>query len=508
MIEKFIKKDKNEQLESILEEKNIEEQAKNLLQGILYKVEVSYKDYKKAKVIEETEKQYVEKILVNIQKRCDQIKVVKLSQKLEDEEMQKQLEKNKFYINEQEIITYPIEEKILYAIEKKSNNKKILNNKYGEVTTALSNLINTGRNIDRIEVLRDFNGWSWATIKAEIENITANLVYQTLRIILGEQFLENWCQDKDGIVDYLDMLKEEIKAKYSEDIANQLKDILIKIAIINEANENKDFKEEISQKLKKLKEQLKEYENTQENIVKITNHKKEATKEIKEIDKILSQEVKLRQEYEKRNAGVPIQQKIFSIKVLKQQLNDRKQRLLNEIEEDNYLLNPTNYLEEKNKVVEQKELLELVKFNQEQKEELLIGFEKIFLQCFRMKIKNTEEPEEIVKLIYKFRYFMLLPFNLEKNIKDVQQLDKEIQETEKQLVQKAVDKKVITNVPDEVMRHVFETRIIVLEELYYKITTEFEKYYVQIFDENISEEKFEIIPTEKIKINKKIKIFI
>ena len=508
MIEKFIKKDKNEQLESILEEKNIEEQAKNLLQGILYKVEVSYKDYKKAKVIEETEKQYVEKILVNIQKRCDQIKVVKLSQKLEDEELQKQLEKNKFYINEQEIITYPIEEKILYAIEKKSSNKKILNNKYGEATTALSNLINTGRNIDRIEVLRDFNGWSWATIKAEIENITANLVYQTLRIILGEQFLENWCQDKDGIVDYLDMLKEEIKANYSEGIANQLKDILIKIAIINEANENKDFKEEISQKLKKLKEQLKEYENTQENIVKITNHKKEATKEIKEIDKILSQEVKLRQEYEKRNAGVPIQQKIFSIKVLKQQLNDRKQRLLNEIEEDNYLLNPTNYLEEKNKVVEQKELLELVKFNQEQKEELLIGFEKIFLQCFRMKIKNTEEPEEIVKLIYKFRYFMLLPFNLEKNIKDVQQLDKEIQETEKQLVQKAVDKKVITNVPDEVMRHVFETRIIVLEELYYKITTEFEKYYVQIFDENISEEKFEIIPTEKIKINKKIKIFI
>lgn len=508
MIEKFIKKDKNEQLESILEEKNIEEQAKNLLQGILYKVEVSYKDYKKAKVIEETEKQYVEKILVNIQKRCDQIKVVKLSQKLEDEEMQKQLEKNKFYINEQEIITYPIEEKILYAIEKKSNNKKILNNKYGEVTTALSNLINTGRNIDRIEVLRDFNGWSWATIKSEIENITANLVYQTLRIILGEQFLENWCQDKDGIVDYLDMLKEEIKAKYSEDIANQLKDILIKIAIINEANENKDFKEEISQKLKKLKEQLKEYENTQENIVKITNNKKEATKEIKEIDKILSQEVKLRQEYEKRNAGVPIQQKIFSIKVLKQQLNDRKQRLLNEIEEDNYLLNPTNYLEEKNKVVEQKELLELVKFNQEQKEELLIEFEKIFLQCFRMKIKNTEEPEEIVKLIYKFRYFMLLPFNLEKNIKDVQQLDKEIQETEKKLVKKAVDKKVITNVPDEVMRHVFETRIIVLEELYYKITTEFEKYYVQIFDENISEEKFEIIPTEKIKINKKIKIFI
>ena len=47
MLEKIIKKDKNEELEKVLEEKMIDEQAKNLLQGILYKIEVSYKDYKK-----------------------------------------------------------------------------------------------------------------------------------------------------------------------------------------------------------------------------------------------------------------------------------------------------------------------------------------------------------------------------------------------------------------------------------------------------------------------------
>ena len=35
-----------------------------------------------------------------------------------------------------------------------------------------------------------------------------------------------------------------------------------------------------------------------------------------------------------------------------------------------------------------------------------------------------------------------------------------------------------------------------------------EKYYVQIFDENVSEEKFEIKSEEKMKINRKIKIFI
>ena len=47
MLEKIIKKDKNEELEKVLEEKMIDEQAKNLLQGILYKIEVSYKDFKK-----------------------------------------------------------------------------------------------------------------------------------------------------------------------------------------------------------------------------------------------------------------------------------------------------------------------------------------------------------------------------------------------------------------------------------------------------------------------------
>ena len=93
-------------------------------------------------------------------------------------------------------------------------------------------------------------------------------------------------------------------------------------------------------------------------------------------------------------------------------------------------------------------------------------------------------------------------------MKIVQKLEKKIINAEKKLIQKAIQKKVITDVPYEVMKHVFETRIIILEDLFYKITKKEEKQYVQIFDENVSEEKFEIIPIEKMKINKKIKIFI
>ena len=506
MLKKLIKKDKNEELERILEEKQIDEQAKNLLQGILYKIEVSYKDYQKVKGLDKTEEEYVGQLILNIKKKCNQIKVVKLSQKLADEELQKELKKNKYYVGEQEIVSYPIEEKILYAIEKKSNNKKILNNKYGEATIAVSDFINIGKDIDRLEVLRDFNGWSWTTIKKEIENIDANLIYQILQILIGEEFLDNWCQDKDGIIDYFEVLTEEYGNKYGKEKIQQLKDILIKISIANDVKENKEFAKDISQKLNELNEEIEEYNDTEAYIEKIAEHKKKTMKELKDLEKILGQEIRLKAEYKKRNEKAPIDKKIFNIRVLKQQLNEQKQKLLNEISEDNYLLTPKNYLEEKNKKIQKKELLEVSQFNQKQKEQLFIEFIEIFLQCLDVKIKEATEQEEIVKLIYKFRYFMCLPFNLEKDVKDVQQLEKNILKTEKILVKKAIEKKVISNVPFEIMRHVFETRIIILEELYYKITTESEKYYVQIFDENISEEKFEIKPVNS-KINKKIKIF-
>lgn len=501
MLEKIIKKDKNEELERILEGKNIDEQAKNLLQGILYKVEVSYKDYKKVKAKKETENQYIEKLITNIEKKCDKIKVVKLSQKLADEEIQTALEENKFFVGDSQIVSYPIEEKILYAIEKKSNNKKILNNKYEEATIAISDLINTGKNLDRIEVLRDFNGWSWTTINSEVDNIEANLIYQTLQILLGEEFLYNWSQDNDGIIDYLEIFAEEVTAKYGKDVLENLKELLIKLAISNIAKNNKEFAIEIYQKLEQLNQEIKDYDNTLKKVQDITNHKKEVTKQITAIDKILTQESKLKEEYEKRDD-------VFNIKVLRQELKTKKQQLLNKIEEANYLLIPSNYLNEKNKLIEKQQLLNNINMEQAKVEELLIEFENNFLQCFKTKIKSVTEPEETIKLIYQFRYFMLLPFNLEKKIKDVEELRNIILQIEKQLWKKAIEQKVIVNMPFEIMQHVFKTRIIILEELYYKITEKSEKHYVQIFDENVSEEKFEIKPVENMKINKKIKIFI
>lgn len=506
MLKKIIKKDNNEELEKILEEKEVNEQAKNLLQGILYKIEASYGDYKKVKGISKTEDEYVDQLVGKIKKRCNKINVVKISQDFENENIKKELRKSKYYISNNEIICYPIEKKLLYAIEKNSSNNKILNSKYGEATIAVSDFINTGKNIDRVEVLRDFNGWSWTTIKSEIENIQANLIYQILQITFSQQFMDDWCQDNDGIIDYFEIMYEDEWKIYEKETIDKLKELLIQISIINDIKENKEFELYVSKRLEDIKEKLDLYKDNSKYLEKIYMQKKQTMERIKDIELILKQKQRLISEFEKRNREEDISKKIFNISLLKKELNDEKNKLVNEVEEYNYLINPKNYIKEKEVLENEKNRLDVKEITQNQNEELLIKFIKCFLKCFNEKIKIYNEKEKILQLIYQFRYFMCLPFNEEKSVKEVERLEKSIERIEKNLVKKAIETKVIKQIPFEIMKHIFITRITNLEELYYKTTKEKDKYYIQIFDENITEEKFEIEKNEQLKLNKKIKI--
>ena len=508
MLEKIRKMDRNEALEMVLEQKDIDEKTKNLLQGILYKIEVSYSDYKKAKVINKTEKKYVDEIISNIKKRCNKIFTISFNEKISNSDISEELEKNKFYVDDKQIITYPIEEKLLYAIEKSINKKKIVNGKYGDFSKIISDFIITGKNIDRVEVLRDFNGWSWTTIKKEIENIRANLVYQTLQILLGEDFMQNWTLDTDGIIGYFDLLKNLINQKYGKDISVNFENLIKKICLLNESQNYYTLKKEYIQKLNNIQIKFKNMEEVTKYINDLTDEKKSIENKIAELQKIISSEKKLKEEYCKYNETVPLEKKIFSVKVLKNQIKAKILELLNRIEEINNDLTPYRFLELKEQINNEKTLIETIYYTKEEEDKLFIEFEKIFLECFEKQLKDVKT-EELIKLIYKFRYYVLLPFDENKSIKDVEELSDKIIEIKKELLKLAKKLKIVSNnVPFEVWTHIFETRIIELNQLYYKIFTEYDKKYVQIFDEKISEEKYIINNIEKNKINKKIKIFI
>ena len=54
LMDKFVKKDYNNELELVLEQKKFEENVQSMLLSILYKIETSYKDYETVKKDVET----------------------------------------------------------------------------------------------------------------------------------------------------------------------------------------------------------------------------------------------------------------------------------------------------------------------------------------------------------------------------------------------------------------------------------------------------------------------
>ena len=66
----------------------------------------------------------------------------------------------------------------------------------------------------------------------------------------------------------------------------------------------------------------------------------------------------------------------------------------------------------------------------------------------------------------------------------------------------------------KILKNIFSVRVINLEDLYLKVTKEKDTYFVQLFDENVFEEKIPIKDIKELnkkdiafKLNKKIKIF-
>lgn len=146
--------------------------------------------------------------------------------------------------------------------------------------------------------------------------------------------------------------------------------------------------------------------------------------------------------------------------------------------------------------------------------------QKIFLKCFKVKIQNATTKQDVINLIYQLRYYNLLPFNRNLDIGRLESISEEIKIVKNELTKKAHELKVIDRLSKnividyELLEILFNIRVISLEDLYMKIIKEKEKYYIQLFDDDVFEEKVEFQDfgnLEKkdleIKLNKKTKIF-
>ena len=200
-----------------------------------------------------------------------------------------------------------------------------------------------------------------------------------------------------------------------------------------------------------------------------------------------------------------------------------REELFDKIEELNKQLNPHNFVKYKQELEQKYEYLKIIDEEEKVEKEIetsLIKIQKIFLKCLQKDVQNATTKQQILKIIYQYRYYILLPFNTEKRIVDIEKLRKDIEETSKVIINKAQELKILTKIAKneeleyKILKNIFTSRIIKLENAELKLIKEKDKIYLQLFDEKLFENKIEIgnkdeiQPKEfKIKVNKRIKVF-
>ena len=514
ILEKIVKKDYSNKLEKILEEKQFSEEAKSILLSIIYKIEAAYKDIEAVKKDTETKEEYIENILKIINKKCNSIKIIKMSNN------NTEIPKNKTYIinkEKKEILSYPIERKLLYAICKISKKDNIIKDEYFLVNETMSSLINAGNNINMVEPLRDFNGYSWTTLSREIESIDHNLIYQNLRLLLSEKFLVKWINNKEFIIDYYYVFKEKLESQYGKKLKDKLVQEIEFLSILLEVKFDQEKEEVFKKNKEELEKKIQEVKDNKQFIKKITDEKIKINEEIKEIDTIINDKHFLEEEYKKRNEKLPLDKKIFSMKILSKQLNDEREVLIKKLEELNQLIKPKNFLKYKKELDYKYKYLQILDIEDKEKEinRKKLSIQELFIKAFEKKIEKAQTKQEMEKIIYDLRYYEMLQYDKELMIKDKKELSKDIQKLEEKTVIKSISLNVLEKISNdektnyEIFKNIFKVRIIKLEDSYLQITKENNKYFIQIFDENIFEEKVEISEPEEleIKLNKKVAIW-
>lgn len=513
---RIVKKNYNNKLEKVLEDKSFNETSKNLLLGILYKIEAAYKDYETVKRDTLSQEEYINKVIDIIKNNCDRLIILNQGEET--------LKNKTFTIDKEkkEIISYPIERKLLYAISKLNNKDVIITDKYDFISDVLSNSINIGNNMDTVETLRDFNGWSWSTVNKELESIEYNLLYQNMRILIGNNALQKIVSNDKKPEDSLKFLGQKLKSKMGEQNTLYFLDSLKRISILLEIKYNEDSKDKLNKIRLEEEKTYKKLQNKDKYFEQLANEKIKNEKRINQIRETLDDEDKIKKEYERRNKKLPLEKKIFSIRILLKMLIDERNELIKRTKEIKRLSTQEEYELNLKEVQEKLRYLRLVntRGKEDLTRELLVIMQKIFLQGMNGKINQANTKEGIIDLIYHFRYYCMLHFNMEEQIFEVEELQEEINSVGKFLLEKAIALKIINTFSKnldlnyEILQNIYKTRIISLEELNIKITSENDKFYIQLFDENIFDEKIELKINRKIikkdfsvRLNKKIKLF-
>lgn len=503
--EKFIYKlnikDYSNELEKILDKKTFSEDAKNLLLSMIYKIENSYNDYKTANVDVRSKKEILEEILKTINKDCDNIEIVKNK-------------KNEVIYDDKKIISYLNAKKILYDIYELQTAKFKVPKKYKIIKEILEDTLNQGYSISNTEIIRDFDGWSWNILINEIENIKANLIYQILKILVGEKFLIEW-RNNTSNEDYIQKMLEKLDKKYGTEISEKAIKLICQICILNISENNIKQKEELIKVQEELQQEFDIMQDKDKYLENLANLRKDVSTKIKNIDETINNDRKLKKEFISRNELLDMEHRIFSLSDFVDVLLEERGNLINELNQYSSQMKPLNFMQARTELENKLNIikeLDLKKnsnkiYNTKVKELL-----ELTNKALEIQINNAEERGDIRDLVYKIRYYRLIYINENKQIREAVKLDK-IQEL---AITKACKLKLINifslDIKDnyKIIKNIFDTDIIELSKIQFKFINKKEGIFLEIYDEKNIYKTIELsaIKELNIKFNKKYKIII
>jgi len=508
ILSKFNIKNYNNRLEELLDKKKFSEDSKNLLLNVLYKIDVTYNDYNIVKSNALLKKEIIEEIIDIIKNECNEIEVIK-PKATED------IFNKKYSIIKEKgkIITFSNVNIIMNALFELSSKKFKIKRNYSIIKKPVEEMLNIGWKLSKVEIIRDFDGWNWNIENRLIDNVTYNLVYQNICILLGERFIENIMDNKKDVIKEIET---QLDAIFGFEFKNKFCVLIYKICILEYLKQNQNKIAQLENFKKSIITELKNMENKKQYLQNLAERKKNLSKRIKVIDKILNNRELIKNELIKYNNDNK-ENKVSNLSDFSEKLLEERKKTIKEYDECSELMKPTNYVEKKTELQEKVNIFGDIELENIKKDAILceIKLQEQFLEALKIMIIRATTKKEIIDLIFKLRYYKMLPIENGK-IKDVKLLVKKIKEIEKKLITKACNLNIITIISSKVndnyniISKIFESKIINLEKISIEFKNKGEKTLLKIYDEDVLDNIIEMDAIEelKIKCNKKIKIFI
>ena len=194
-------------------------------------------------------------------------------------------------------------------------------------------------------------------------------------------------------MDYMELFREKMEEIYSKKVAKDIIENLEKISILLEVKFDAKSKKEFLTIKSEIEKKIGELEDNKKFVESITLKKKRLTNEIKKIDETINDKNMIQEEYNNRNEKLPLEEKIFSIRILSKIMTEEREEKIEELEKLNELLNPQKFVKHKQELEKKEKVLKILESKNIQSdiEKLKLKLQKIFLQCVENKIEKARK---------------------------------------------------------------------------------------------------------------------